>query len=328
MKDVASAFDRLLSQMEPALAQSFLDAIQRIKSGSVLRQVEMMVERGDLEGLLAHMRIEQGQFAGLRAAFEAAFGAGGDFQAELFAGVGLPFNRRHIQAEAWISEYGGRLVQQVTETTKQGVRDFVQQGVASGRSSAAIARDIIGTVNRATGQRDGGVVGLTSQQVEFVQNARIELESLDRGFLTRKSRDRRYDKMVQRAIQAGKPLARQDIDKIIGRYADTLLSLRGNVIAETEAHRGLNSGRYEAARQNAENIGLTEAEITVKWQAIGDARTRDTHRSLSRKKVAFEQPFRSPSGALMRFPGDTSLGAPASETVKCRCTTSFEFGSR
>jgi len=36
-------------------------------------------------------------------------------------------------------------------------------------------------------------------------------------------------------------------------------------------------------------------------------------------------PFQSPSGALMRFPGDASLGAGPAELVGCRCMVQYNF---
>ncbi|MBN5145921.1 terminase small subunit [Stenotrophomonas maltophilia] len=35
------------------------------------------------------------------------------------------------------------------------------------------------------------------------------------------------------------------------------------------------------------------------------------------------EPFQTPSGALMRFPGDTSLGACPEETIGCRCMKKY-----
>lgn len=313
--------------MEADVRAAFMDALNRIRTTAKLREVENLLDRGDIEGLLDALNLSPDYFRDVSDAIDQAFYTGASYQVSLAASLSsIPFNRRHWAAEAWARENGSRLIVEVSEATKQGVREIIQAGIASGRGTNAIARDIVGTTNKVTKRREGGVLGLTGQQGQFVANARAELEALDRNYLTRAARDRRFDKAVRKAIQTGKPLSKADIDKIISRYADGLLIRRADVVARTEAHNALNAGRYEAIRQTAENAGMDMSQAVVKWQATKDGRTRDSHRALGGKTARYGEAFTSPmTGAKMRFPGDRSLGAPASEVVHCRCTMTVDW---
>lgn len=86
---------------------------------------------------------------------------------------------------------------------------------------------------------------------------------------------------------------------------------RVNTIAKTTATYARNLGREETYKDNPFVTGK-------EWISVADKRTRDTHRSLDGDVVPLDQPFTSGSSKLMR-PGDTSLGASASETINCRC---------
>lgn len=55
-----------------------------------------------------------------------------------------------------------------------------------------------------------------------------------------------------------------------------------------------------------------------RWCTERDSRVRPTHRSAEGQIRLIEEPFQV-GGYLLMFPGDTSLGAPASETANCRC---------
>jgi hypothetical protein len=173
-------------------------------------------------------------------------------------------------------------------------------------------------VNRRTGRREGGLIGLTENQTGYVRNARRQLRELDSGYFSRKRRNKRFDGIVRRAIADDKALSKADIDRIAGSYSDRLLKLRGDTIARTEALTSLNAGRHEGYRQLIETGSIQGA--TRKWDATGDKRTRLSHLAMEGQSVAIDEPFVSPiTGARLMFPGDTSLGAPASETISCRC---------
>ncbi|MCV2448463.1 phage head morphogenesis protein [Paracoccus sp. DMF] len=327
MRDYPGEIDRLLLSLEPSVRAAFTEAINRIVTTAELRRVQDYLDRRDVEGLLDALNLSPEYFRSIQDAVDAVFYAGAAYQVSIAASVSsLPFNRRHWAAETWARDNGSRLIVEIAETTRQGVREIVAAGLSSGRSTGAIARDIVGSVNRATGRREGGVVGLTGQQARSVSGARAELHALDAAYFQRKARDRRYDATVRRAIREGKPLPEKVLNRILSRYSDGLLIRRGDLIARTEAHNALNAGRYEAMRQTAEAAGVGLDAITIKWQATRDRRTRDSHRALGGKTVGYGEAFVSPlTGAAMRFPGDRSLGAPASEIVHCRCTVSYSI---
>ena len=52
-------------------------------------------------------------------------------------------------------------------------------------------------------------------------------------------------------------------------------------------------------------------------------RTRLTHAVLDGKTAGLREPFRSPSGAFLMFPGDPS--APGAEIINCRCNLTYRI---
>jgi len=80
-----------------------------------------------------------------------------------------------------------------------------------------------------------------------------------------------------------------------------------------------------AAKINAaisqEEIG---AEFEKTWLATLDTITRETHREADGQTVGVNEPF-VVGGYKMMEPGDSSLGAPPSETRNCRCTITIQL---
>ena len=184
----------------------------------------------------------------------------------------------------------------------------------------------MGRINRATGRRDGGIIGLTSGQAKAVAKARAELESGDLNYFTRKLRDKRLDGLVKRAFAAGKPVAKSDIDRITGKYSDRLLKLRGETIARTEGINAYRAANYEAYRQLIESGAIREDQLTREWSSTLDKRTRDQHVAMEGVKVqGLTRPFLMPDGSMMKHPGDASLGAGADQIIACRCAVKYRI---
>lgn len=186
---------------------------------------------------------------------------------------------------------------------------------------------IVGRVNRATGRREGGLIGLTSGQTDAAIRARVELQNLDAAYFKRALRDKRFDRLVAKAIKDGKPISKADLDRIAGRYADRLLAYRGETIARNETLASLNAAKEEGIRQLIDTGKVQRSRIKKVWRATGDKRTRDSHLALNGEEIGFDALFVSPlTGAVMAYPHDTSHGAPGSETIQCRCFYEIKIG--
>jgi hypothetical protein len=233
--------------------------------------------------------------------------------------VVIRFDGRNARAERWARYHTGNLIEGILDDTRESIRAIIQDGVERGKSPRATALEIVGRLNRATGRRDGGLIGLTSAQTDAVIRARSELDNLDGNYFTRKRRNATFDRTVSKAIREGKRLSQADVDRITGAYKDRLLAYRGEVIARTETLAALQAGKMEAARQLIESGKVRADQVTKVWRSTGDIRTRDTHMALNGQEARLETPFITTGGAQMLHPHDTTLGAPASETISCRC---------
>ena len=336
--------EQLAEGFEPSIRKAFLDAVYDVRNQAAVRMVADLLAAGRVEAIADVLGFNPSRFSPLVEAVRGASLQSGTLTAGeippltsnlLSHSAWRPsrgftvrwnFDITNPQAESWLRQHSSRLVTGVVEDQRQAIRIFAAEGMALGRNPRQTALDIVGRVGE-TGRRTGGVVGLTNQQAQFVANARAELSEPARmgNYFSRQRRDKRFDAAVRKAMESGKPLTETQIDKITGRYADRLLALRGEAIARTESLTAMNAAREESYRQAIEAGDLAPENVVGTWGATGDRRTRDTHRALNGQERHFGQPFRSPSGALMRFPGDTELGAGAEETIGCRCTKTYRI---
>ena len=102
-----------------------------------------------------------------------------------------------------------------------------------------------------------------------------------------------------------------------------------DVIARTESINALRAGQHESLRQATEAGDVLEEDVTREWDSSGDARTRETHARADGQKRKGNAPFNI-GGYQLRYPGDSSLGAPGEEIILCRCLerTEINFGAR
>ena len=211
------------------------------------------------------------------------------------------------------------------------MRGFITDGLEAGTGPQTLARQITGTMNRATGLREGGILGLTSMQTDYVIRARYELADPARmeNYFTRQRRDKRFDKIVRTALDSGKPVAAADIDRITNRYKDRLLALRGETIARTEAITALRAGRHEGYRQLVDSGKVKETAIIRTWRSGMDGRTRVDHLLLNKTEIrGLDTPFVAADGSQMAYPGDMTLGATAHNTINCRCNLDYQIDRR
>lgn len=331
--------EQLADKLEPSLRRAFLKAVQEATDAASLRMLTELVEAGRADLVAEALGLNAARFADLFEAIRAAY-----LQSGLLAALEVPplassltlgnagrqfkipfrFDITNPEAERWLRGHSSSLVSQILEDQRDNIRVTLTQGAAAGRGPRQTALDIVGRIG-TTGRRTGGTLGLTAQQVGFVANMRAELSDPQAmaGYFTRTRRDKRFDATVRKAMREGRALSPAEVDKIVGRYADRLLQLRGEAIARSETLTAMNAARFESYRQAIEVGGMDPRNVVATWGASGDSRTRHSHAAMNGQRRVFGQPFTTPRGARMRYPGDTGLGAGPEETINCRCMVTW-----
>lgn len=329
MADRESDIKALVARLEPSIRKAYIKAVEETRSRASIRLLEDTIRRGDLTRLVSLLQPGASSTALLEQAVQETVVAGGGFEARK-APVGVfRFSGQNERAQRIVREQGARLVTKMVEGQRDALAEVMTRGLVANRNPRKTALDMVGRIDKGTGRRTGGVLGLNGPQAEYVERARSELGGVGRGgkggnYFSRERRDRRFDKMVRRSIDTGKPLTSEQVERITGRYSDRLLQLRAETISR-ETVGIMNKGRSEALDQMVEE-GLVEDQDTKKtWHSTGDSRDRDTHAEMDGQERQRTEPFTSPSGARMMEPGDTELGAGPEETTNCRCYMSIEI---
>lgn len=338
MPNLRQQLDDLIEKLSPEMEKAFHKAIDNIRDEIVLKEVVELLERRDIDGAIAALHIDPEAFQPLSEALRNAYSAGGSLVTENMPRLYDPnggrvvfrWDVRNEAAEANLRDLSSTMITNVSEGTIEAARQTIVEGYARGQGPATIALDLVGRKNAVTGKREGGVIGLNAPQAELIERTRINLASGDPAltakYLTLQTRDKRLDGTVKKAIAAEKPLDKATLDKVLMRLRDNNLRLRGNMIARTETLASVMAAKHESFRQATAKANRDESLITRKWRSAGDNHVRHTHQILNGQEVkGLDLPFQSPSGALMRYPGDTSLGAGANEIVACRCDCEYNF---
>lgn len=318
----------LLNDLEPRMAAAFQASIDDIRSNVSLQRLVDAIERRDFEAAVRALYIDEAAFGPLSRTISDAYNDGGTLAAASIpaaAGGGqvvFRFNARSPRAERWLAQHSSTLITGITADIRAAARQHLVTGMELGQNPRTTALSLVGRIDRVSGRRVGGVLGLTSAQERFVANARAELTSGDparmRNYLTRARRSKgpggQLDRLVLSAIREGKPLDAATVERALGAYADRLLELRGSTVARTESMAALNQSNIEAYQQAIDTGQVQAQNVRKVWVATQDARTRDSHRHMDRESVGINERF---SNGLM-YPGDPN-GA-ASEVINCRCT--------
>lgn len=320
-------FRELTAKFGPEVALAFREAINNLRSGVEFQKLKLAIEQGNLEAAMDALHIDRAAFFPLEAKLTEAFVSGGQAAVSsmpVSVSIGFRFDPGNQRAAAILRSMAGKLITGLVETERQQARDFLADGMARGAGPRSVGLDLVGRISRATGNREGGLIGLSGPQRAYVASAKAELASADpkllKNYLTRKQRDRRYDKVVIRAIETGKPVPAETARTAVTRYSARLVRLRGEGIARTEGLPAIRAAKHEAFQQLVDDGRVVDADVERGWSTTRDGRERDTHGGMDGQVVrGLSTPFESPSGARFMFPGDTSLGAGTDEIVCCRC---------
>lgn len=313
-------FDELLDSAESDVKKWLLYVFQQAANKGKLNRLAQLIEAGQVERIIEELGLTQSGLAPVADAVESAFLRGANFQAALGGGV---FDKWGSTIQRTLQARANDTTLRIYQELGRSLQTTIQHGLANNKTPYQIAQDILGL--KQAGKRVGGALALTSLQKDYAANAELEILGLDRNYLSRSLRDRRYDGAYRKALTTGTVLPPAIRAKMISAYQDRLLKHRADVVARTETLGALNAGRYASAEQDAAALGLDASAVLATWRSHPDGRTRDSHRPMNGQTVVKGTPFVTGNGSRLLYPGDSSLGASASETINCRCTVTFKI---
>jgi hypothetical protein len=341
--DDLSEVEALAAKLEPGLAKAILDALTAQGTAVPLDALVAALESGDVGKVVALLDSPEvtAAFAKLTAPLQQAVYAGGALGAGTIAtqmrGVSFVFDQLNPRLLTWLQTYNLGLIREISQQTKEGIREYLLAGMTAGRNPKDVAREV------------KTVIGLTDRQARAVYNFRRELETfhlrtsaggyklggkVDRvngtqvlrpdedglpqdGITERRLRDFRFDGQLQRSMAAGKPLSKEQIDKMVAAYQRKYLAYRSRTIARTEAIRTTNKGVEDSWRQAIEAGKVPEELVRKRWFVTRDERLC---------KVCGPIPGLNPQrGVTMGAPFNTTKGPMTLPPAhpNCRCSVVF-----
>lgn len=331
---MANRFDTLIDAWEPPLRRAFLDAVYQLRDFAQIDQIARMLEAGDVDGALRAVGLDPVAFRKFDRTLEDAFESGGKATAQLVPvtadAQGLrtvfQFNIRNPQAENWLRIHSAGAVKDILDDQRAMIRAYLSDAMAKGVNPRTAALDLVGRISATTGKREGGTIGLTASQEQWVRKYAEELASQNPlAALERTLRDKRFDATVLKAARDKTPIPADLVQKMLRNYRNNALRYRAEAIARTEAMAALHQSQEEAMRQAVESGAIAAQTVAYVWRTAGDARVRDSHAAMEGQRRKMGDMFTTGNGARLRYPGDPE--GPASEIVNCRCwrETSVDF---
>lgn len=130
----------------------------------------------------------------------------------------------------------------------------------------------------------------------------------------------------QEEAAVGRPQTRIDIALIAGATLSRKLAGRVTGISSLETQASAETAKITEAQvltgqpPSVTGGSLRESGVEKEWVTTGDERVRPAHVAADSQDRDLNAPFRV-GGQLLRFPGDTSLGATAGNVINCRCAS-------
>lgn len=224
---------------------------------------------------------------------------------EVDPSISLSFEVGNAEAASLLQQSKLSFIKEITDAQRETIRQALNTAQLQG----------LGAVHASNLFKDS--IGLTEHQRSVVDNYKKSLVSGSDDALSRTLRDRRFDPTVRSALNAGRSLEPAQIDRMVVRYRERMIAMRAETIARTEAIAAVNAARFAAMNQMTKQLGIKQTDLIRTWRTVIDGRQRHTHNSMNGQQREGKKPFKSPSGAMLKFPGDRS--APAGEIINCRC---------
>lgn len=327
-----SDVERLAAKAEPAIQAAVLAALESQADTLDLDALAEALKAGNVAAVerMITSAMFDAKLDPIAASLQDAAWAGGALAVATahsqVRGVVFQFDRLNPYLVQWLQTYQLGLIRQINDTTREAIRAALVNGMKAGKNPKVVASAI------------KEVAGLTPRMSQAVANFRKELETfhsrktaagwnlgaqIDRvngtqvfkpnedgdpkdGILERRLRDFKHDKALLRAMQTGKPLKPEQIDKMVAAYAKKYRAYRARNIARTEAMRATNMGVQDGWRQGIIGGHIVESLVRRRWIVTKDERLCAICSPIPKMNpklgVHFGQPFKTPKGPVM-LPG-------------------------
>lgn len=261
---------RIVRSLEPKVRARVKAALERLKGRVDVPALAAAYEAKNVSGVVNAIDW-RGFTADLNPALNtvlAGFQATGIAEAKSLAGrlvVDLKFDLTNPRAVRIAREHGARMVTNVSEATKDAIRDITSRAINAEMGKDDAVRLIRGTVGLTT--RDAGAV----------------LKARDRWMVDGLSGDA--------------------LDAKVSKYAAALHLNRARMIARTEIHTATNLGQHEAWKQ-AEDKGLISVEKTKRVCIVTDDDRLDLRicEPMDGQEVGLDEPFVTGEGDEIHNP--------------------------
>lgn len=336
---IYSSLEQLAALRVPEIQRIFLEVMQDVVDRAILDEMIAAIEANDPDRLFQATGFTPAALAPILDAIEQTYQDSAETTVSSWPrrATGLNsvfrFDMRNTRVEEDLKMVSSTLVSRLTDEARQNVRNALSAGIARGENPRKTALDIIGRIDPTTKKRIGGIIGLTENQGNWVRNAQKYVETLDPRYFTLKLRDKRFDSIVKKAVESGKPPSSTDVTKIVSSYKNRALKYRAEAVSRTETIQAMNRGEFMSYKQAVSEGILSNSQIRKEWDDVGDGRTRISHLNLGNKYgknkgIPLEEVFETMTGAKLMFPGDSSHAAGAEEIVHCRCKLRYRVNFR
>ena len=335
---MTTTFEQLYTLKIPEVRKLFLEAMAQIVNRAVVEEMAKAIDENDLEALYEASGFTPAVLNGIINKINEVYEDTANITVDSWPkriqtpfGRKIPiFNIRNERVEQQLKNYSNEFVTNISDEVKETLRVMLSDGMSKGANPRDTALNIVGRINPLSKKREGGVIGLSSNQARWSLNARRYLENLDEKYFELGLRDKRFDSLVRKAIAERRKLTKEDIDRLIVSYNNKALKYRADAIARTETMQSINRGEWAAIEEGIENGYFKSKQIKKWWSDAHDGRTRKTHFQLGKKynrdnAIPYEEAFVTKTGEKLMYPGDKSLGASPREIIHCRCKAVYKI---
>lgn len=179
-------------------------------------------------------------------------------------------------------------------------------------------------------------IAITATEETLIQESLatyFAARSVDQAGILTATNQREVGRAVQAAREtvddAGQALSRRDQAREAGVRTARKLRGRETTRATTETQHAAEVSKATEAEVLSDRtpsiVRATPSQATVlkEWVTVGDEKVRIDHVRADSQTVDMSKPY-TVGGELLRYPGDTSLGASAGNVVNCRCSSVYD----